>query len=137
MRFASEATFTADGIREFARLVGDSNRLHHDAAEATASRFGGLIASGTHTVSMMMGRLAAQFSERWDNVGLGYSVRLRRPVRAGDTVAIDWRVVSVEQSAKLRGLVVGLDGTLATAEGLVAITAQCQVLIPDAGLGRE
>ena len=136
-RHTEQATFTADDIRAFARLVGDANPLHHDAAVAAASRFGGLIASGSHTVSVMMGAAASYFSRHWDNVGLGYSVRLKRPVMAGETATIDWRVVSREHSAKLGGLVLTLDGTLAKPDGQIAITATCQVLIPDRGLSAK
>lgn len=129
--FDSEATFTTDAIAEFARLAGDSNPLHHDPVAAGASRFGGVIASGAHTASVMMGRIAGQFSEIWNNVGLGYSVRLRRPVMAGETVAIHWKIGSTERSTRLKGLIVSLEGTLSKANGDVAVTGTCQVLILD------
>ncbi len=133
LEFSGEATFTADAIKDFARLVGDANPLHHDSATAEASRFGGIIASGGHTVSVMMGQAAAFFSQHWPNIGLGYSVRLRRPVLAGETVKITWRVASVEYNAKLKGTVISMDGTLAKPGGAIAITGSCQALIADPG----
>ena len=133
MSFSSAATFTPDGIREFARLVGDTNPLHHDPAVAGASRFGGLIAAGAHSASVMMAAAAAHVSEHWPNVGLGYSVRLRRPVRAGETVTIEWRIVSAEHSPKLKGQVIGLEGSLSRSDGEVAVTGTCQALILDDG----
>ena len=133
LEFSGEATFTVEAINDFARLVGDTNPLHHDSAAAGASRFGGIIASGGHTVSVMMGQAAAYFSKHWPNIGLGYAVRLRRPVWAGETVTITWRVVAVEYDAKLSGSVISMDGTLAKRDGVVAITGSCQALIADAG----
>ncbi len=131
LEFSGEATFTADAIKDFARLVGDSNPLHHESATADASRFGGIIASGGHTVSVMMGQAAAYISKHGPNIGLGYSVRLRRPVRAGETVTVNWRVVSVEHNAKLKGTVISMDGTLVKPDGAIAITGSCQALIAD------
>lgn len=90
------------------------------------------MASGGHTASVMMGQAAAYFSKHWPNIGLGYSVRLKRPVLAGETVRITWRVVSAEHNAKLKGTVITMDGTLAKPDGAIAITGSCQALIADA-----
>ena len=131
LTFKNQTTFTAESIAAFATLVGDTNPLHHDATIAEGSRVGGLIASGTHTGAVMMGAAAAHFSRYWPNIGLGYTVRMRRPVRAGDTLTFTWRVVSVERSAKLRGSVSSLDCSATNAEGVVVLTGSCQALIPD------
>jgi acyl dehydratase len=134
MHFTSAATFTTESIRQFARLVGDDNPLHHDESLARASRFGCLIASGAHTVSVMMGRVASWSSNRWPNVGLGYQARLRRAVPAGETVAIEWRISSVEHNARLKGLVVSLEGQMLLSDGTIAVTATAEALVPDDGL---
>lgn len=129
LMFETTHTFTVEAIGEFARLVGDTNPLHHDAASAGASRFGGLIASGAHTVSVMMGEVAARMSQCCENVGLGYSARLRRPVRAGATCRIVWRIVALEDNPRMNGRVATLEGTLKTPEGETAVMATAQALI--------
>ena len=134
LEFTGDAAFPAASIAEFARLVGDGNPLHHDAAAAASSRFGGLIASGAQTVSVMMSLVATRMSDHWPNVGLGYSVRLRRPVMADTRAVIRWRVVSVEDSARLGGRIVTLDGTLTREDGEVAVTGTCQALVMDQGV---
>ena len=130
--FTRTHTFSTDEIREFARLIGDSNPLHHDGKRAAASRFGGLIASGGHTVSVMMGAAAAWMSKQHDNVGLGYSVRLRRAVPAGATCTIAWRIVSLEPNARRGGTVANLEGSLVNEkdEAAVIVTAQALIFAP-------
>ena len=126
--FSVELVIAPEDVALFARFIGDHNPIHHDAAAAAASRSGGIVASGAHTASLMMGALATQFSKRWANVGLGYAVRLRKPVYAGQALTVTWTVASVEDSAKLKGIVVRMEGTLTTPSG-VAITATSDALI--------
>lgn len=127
--FTATHTFTAEEISTFARLAGDMNPLHHDRAAAAASRFGGLIASGTHTASVMMGAVATWTSGRCDAVGLGYSVRLRRHVPEGEQCSITWQIVSLEHSAKLGGFILKTEGRLVRADGETAVTGTSEALI--------
>ena len=60
-RFSREHTFTPQQVAAFAQAVGDDNPLHFDAAVATASSYGGLIASGTHTTALLLGLTASHF----------------------------------------------------------------------------
>ena len=124
-------TFTADEIRAFARMVGDANPLHHDEEAAARSRYGTLIASGTHSASVMMGVVASWTSSHAPAVGLGYSVRLRRAVAAGSACTITWRLVAVEHSAKLRGTVVRYEGSLALESGEIAVTGVSEAVVFD------
>jgi acyl dehydratase len=124
-----EFVFEKDSIRQFATLAGDMNPLHHDEAAAKASRFGGLIASGTQTSSVMMGAIASFISSRASAVGLGFSVRMRKPIKAGERTRIVWKIVSIEYKASLGGDIVTFDGELLNSEGQVAVSATCGNLI--------
>ncbi len=127
-RFVREVRWSADEIRRFAEAAGDANPLHHDAAYAASTPVGGVIASGTQTVSAMMGAFATWFTRGDDGVardalGMGFSFRLRAPVRADQPLRIEWEVVSREFRPRHRGFVVTARGTASTPDG-VALEAE-------------
>jgi 3-hydroxybutyryl-CoA dehydratase len=128
-KISREITIDADDIRQYAMLAGDENPLHHDEEIAKRSRFGGLIASGTHTCALMMAAIPTYLSKRCASVGLGFSVRLRQPVRAGERLHIEWTIVSIKPSARLSGHIVTFEGKLETGNGQIAITATQEALI--------
>jgi len=98
-------TFLADEIKAFASQF-DPQPFHLDEAAAARSQFGGLCASGWHTVAMWM-RLRIEWGRRDDadrrargepNAALGPSPGFRnlawpRPVYAGDTITYATEVV--------------------------------------------
>jgi 3-hydroxybutyryl-CoA dehydratase len=132
-RFGREVCWSAEDIRRFAHAAGDANPLHHDAAYAASTPIGGLIASGTQTASAMMGAFASWFTRRDDGVardalGMGFSFRLRAPVRVDTPLRIEWEVTSREFRPKHRGFVVTARGTASTPEG-VALEAQGRGLV--------
>ncbi|NRR31843.1 MaoC family dehydratase [Oxalobacteraceae bacterium] len=102
---------TEEEIIAFAREF-DPQPFHvdHDAAEK--SIFGGVVASGWHTCSMMMrmvvdGMLSA--SSSMGSPGLD-CVRWIKPVRAGDTLTVVYQTKEVRPSASKpdRGVVVSV-----------------------------
>lgn len=107
----------------------DPQPFHVDHDAAAASHFGGVIASGWHTCSMMMrmvvdGLMAASSSMGSPGVD---KVRWILPVRAGDTLTVTYLTTAVKASASRpdRGVVwstwqaVNQDGKLAcTIEGM-------------------
>jgi 3-hydroxybutyryl-CoA dehydratase len=128
-RFAKDVAFTEESIRQFASYVGDTNPLHHEKATAAASSFDGIIASGTQTFAMMLAAVP-DYLRRWQpNVGLEASVRLLRPVRAGDRAHIEWEVTDIADTAKLKGWIVTVSGRLVRDDGVVAVTATSKSLI--------
>ena len=131
----SQHRFSAADISAFATLIGDTNPTHHDAGAAKAAgfSFGQVIATGGHMVSVMMGALSTGMDKRWPNIGLGYSSRFRRAIVAGETCSVSWVVITCEYKPKLKGMVAVFEGTLKNPAGEVALNAQCDVLIPEAG----
>jgi acyl dehydratase len=119
-------TISEDEIRSFASMCEDFNPLHHDAEVAAASRFGGLIASGPHYVSLLLGLLASHFSKHGAQVGVECSVAFRKPVRPGDTIELQWVVRAIEP--KSSGDIVTLDGLITNQRGETVLTAAGKIL---------
>src|SRR5690606_7180957 len=76
--FSTTIVFEAPDIRAFATMIRDTNMLHHDEDLARQTRFGGLIASGGHTISMLLGIVAEHIAEHSHSLGLDCSFTLRR-----------------------------------------------------------
>jgi acyl dehydratase len=131
-RFSSEVTLTPEIVAGFARDVGDDNPVHHDAAFAASTRFGRLIASGTHTTALLLALTAAHFSKRGAMLGLEFWQRFRKPVFADETILLEWLVVKVTPNATLDGDVVELRGRIKGADGRTAVGAKGRVLVTDA-----
>jgi acyl dehydratase len=130
-RFSSEVTLTPAMVAAYAHAAGDSNPVHHDPEFAAASRYGRLIASGTHTTALLLGLTASHFSKKGSMVGLEFWVRFRRPVFADETVRLEWLVVKVTPNAKLQGEVVELRGRILGEDGATALGAKGRVLVTE------
>ena len=130
-RFSSEVTLTPSMVADYARAVGDSNPVHHDPAFAASTRYGRLIASGTHTTALLLGLTASHFSRRGSMVGLEFWVRFRRAVYADETIRLEWLVIKVTPNAKLRGDIVELRGRVKAQDGQTAVGAKGRVLVTD------
>lgn len=89
-----------DEVVAFARQF-DPQPFHVDEAAAKASMFGGLIASGWHTVSMVMRMMCDSYL--LDSASLGSPgvdhVKWVKPVRPGDTIRAMRTVLESRRSA--------------------------------------
>lgn len=131
--FEHTVTIGADDIRRFAAAVEDFNPLHHDEAYAARSRFGALTASGTHTASLLMALTATHFSLRAQPLGLDFTLKFRKAVKAGDTLAMRWTVTRIEYKPSLAGELVSLIGEAINQHGEVALSATSLLLVTDKG----
>jgi len=109
-RFARRVVFDLASIRQFATLAGDFNPLHHDAAVAARSPFGGIIASGPHVVALMLGLDATWLTERFDSVGLHFDFRFVKAIPEGAALTLEWTVTDCRAKASLAGFVVEVEG---------------------------
>jgi acyl dehydratase len=130
-RFSSEIALTPTAVREYAVSVGDTNPVHHDPGFAAASRYGRLIASGTHTTALLLGLTASYFSTKGSMAGLEFWVRFRRPVFADETVRLEWLVVKVTPNEKLGGEVAELHGRIRGQDGKTALGAKGRILVTE------
>jgi 3-hydroxybutyryl-CoA dehydratase len=130
-RFTTEVTLTPESVAAFSKAAGDVNPIHFDAQFAATTRFGKVIASGTHTSALLLGLTATHFSKRGSVVGLEFTVTFRRAVFADETVQIQWDVIEVTPNAKLKGEVVDMLGRLLGKDGTPAVEATGRVLVTD------
>ncbi len=131
-RFSTEIQLTPASVSAFATAAGDANPLHHDAAFAASTRFGGVIASGPQTTSLLLGLVATHFASRGAMLGLEFTFRFMRAVLADQRVKLEWLVVRVRPAGRSGGEVVDLRGRLQTQDGRTAVGAKGRVLLTDA-----
>ncbi len=127
--FARQVRFDAASIAEFARSTGDTNPLHHDAAFAAGTRFGGVIASGSHVSALLMGMVAGHFADKGTNVGLDFSFRFQAPVRVDDMITMRWTVTASMPKLSLKGDIITLEGEAVRSDGIVAIASAAHALL--------
>lgn len=86
-------------IIDFAKRF-DPQVFHTDPEAAARGPFGGLIASGWHTGSLMMRLFAERFLSRASSLGSPGvdEVRWRRPVRPGDSLRVRATVLEARRS---------------------------------------
>lgn len=127
--FRLEVVFDELSIRQFAKLSGDFNPVHHDVEFATKSRFRSLIASGSQISSVILGFVASYVSERVPSVGLGLEVRFRKAIHVGEHSIVIARVESIESKATLGGDYMVIKADLINSKGEVAVSATAPCLI--------
>lgn len=126
-----EATFaktvTDADITMFAGVSGDTNPVHLDADYAGATRFGGRIAHGMLSASL----ISAVIGTKLPGPGAIYmsqSLRFRTPVKPGDTVKARVTIATID-AAKRR---VTLACTCHVGDTLV-IDGEALVMVPSRG----
>ena len=99
-------TLTEDEIVEFAK-TWDPQIFHVDKAAAEAGAYGGLIASGLHTLSIYQRLAVAGSFGEWNVIaGKRFSdVQFLRPVRPGDTLTGTLVIDAVDIDPRGRALV--------------------------------
>ena len=93
-------TLTEKGIIEFATQF-DPQYFHTDPEAAAKSIYGGLIASGWHTVSLCMRMICDAYLSQTASLGSPgvNEVRWLKPVRPGDTLTLRMTVLESKPSS--------------------------------------
>ena len=140
MRFeAGSKTVSEEEILDFARRY-DWQYFHTDPEKAKESPYGGLIASGFHTLLIAFGLDLG--SDTWREASMGSPgmehIRWIRPVRPGDTLSLTYEVAAVRPSHSKpdRGTVT-FDHTLTNQHGEVVMTYRAHVILARRPVARE
>ena len=120
-------------IIAFAREY-DPQPFHVDPEAAAASPYGGIIASGWQTTSVMMRHVVEHFVSPESGLGAAGidEIRWPRPVRPGDTLHITATVLEARRSASKadRGIIRSrMELTNAAGETVMSLTAVNFVLV--------
>jgi 3-hydroxybutyryl-CoA dehydratase len=113
-RATRSRTITEADLVLFAGLSGDLNPVHMDAVYAARSRFGGRIAHGMLTASLLSAILGNQLPGP-GAIYLEQRLRFEAPVYIGDTVTASVEVIAVRADKRivtLRTECAKQDGTL-------------------------
>jgi 3-hydroxybutyryl-CoA dehydratase len=120
-------TITETDIVLFAGLTGDFNPMHVDEVTASATKFGGRIAHGMLSASLLSATLGMKLPGP-GAIYMSQSLRFTRPVRIGDTVTA--RVEVLELMAEKNRVRVGTE--CRNQSGDVVITGEATLFVPSA-----
>ncbi len=88
-------TITENDIELFATASGDNNAIHLDEEFAKTTPFGGRIAHGMLTASMISAALASRLPGP-GSIYLSQNLRFKAPVRPGETVHVTVTVTELQ-----------------------------------------
>lgn len=118
-------TFTADDVRGFAQISGDTNPVHLDEAYAATTRFGRPIVHGMLTASLISALLANDLPGR-GTIYLSQSLQFKAPVFIGDTLTATAEVIKFREDRRIATLVT----TCVNQDGSVVLEGEAVVLAP-------
>ncbi len=98
-------TLTAESVETFARLTGDRNPLHFDAAFARGTKFGRLVVQGGLTTGLLHALVAMDLPGP-GTVFLSQNWKFTAPVFIGDTITARVEVLRVHPSKPVTQLAV-------------------------------
>ncbi|MEZ2223848.1 MaoC family dehydratase [Rhizobium sp. RCC_161_2] len=130
--FCREVSFSAESIKQFARLAGDTNPLHHDSEAARVSRFGKLIAAGTQSSTLLAGAVAANLCNLRPSLGLQFSFKFRRAVLADEPLVATWEITEIKHDNRLGGDIITISCALRNEDGALLVHGEIVSLVSDA-----
>jgi len=100
LTIGQSATFTKacteETIKTFAIASGDNNPVHLDEEFASQTQFGGRIAHGLWTGSLISAAVATRLPGP-GSIYLGQSLKFRRPVKIGDELTVTLTIESKKE----------------------------------------
>ncbi|GMU40971.1 MAG: hypothetical protein AMXMBFR23_18370 [Chloroflexota bacterium] len=122
-------TVTQEDIDLFARVTGDTNPLHSDAAYAARTRFKSPIAHGMFGAGTISAALGTKLAPNAVVIYLGQNLQFRGPVKAGDTITATATVTKVDPERSR----VSLDTVVTNQDGAEVIRGDAMVMVDALG----
>ena len=122
MQATFSKTITAADIALFAEVSGDHNAVHMDEEFAATTRFGGRIAHGFMTASVISAAVANHLPGP-GTIYLSQQLNFRAPVRIGQTVHASVNVSAVDRERRRVTL-----ETVCRVDGVVVIDGEALVM---------
>jgi 3-hydroxybutyryl-CoA dehydratase len=94
-------TITSDDVALFAKVSGDDQPLHLDAAFAAKTRFKKPIAHGMLSAGLISAAIGTRLAPEFVAVYLSQQLRFRMPVNIGDTITADLEVTAVDAEKRI------------------------------------
>lgn len=116
---------TRENIEQFAEITGDKNPLHMDDEFARQTQFGGRIAHGMYSASL----ISAVIGMRMPGPGavyLGQTLNFKAPVHFGDVLVAQATVAKVVTKTKFK--IVTIDTKVTNQNGTVVTDGQATVI---------
>ncbi len=124
--FSFERFISADDVKRFADVVGDSNPVHLDEKFASATSFKKRIVHGAFLAGLISKVLGMDFPGE-GTIYISQISTFKRPVFVDSNVRVEVKVTQV--IAEKRRLI--LDTTISNAEGKPCLTGTAEVWIPE------
>ena len=122
-------TLTEDHVETFARLTGDYNPLHFDAAFAAHTKFGRLVVQGGLTTGLLHALVAMDLPGP-GTVFLSQNWKFTAPVYIGDTITAEAEVLQVHATKPVTQLKIAV--TRQDGETVLEGEAWCYTFSPEA-----
>ena len=132
--FGASLTVTETHIVLGSGMFGDFNPLHVDEEFAKQSRFGGRILHGPFTSAL----LAAPVGNFFAGTAIAYlehHCRFKAPVRAGDTITTNWKVIGKADKPKHQGGVIEMSAAASNQRGELTVEASGKILVASKPIG--
>ena len=127
-RFGTSVTVTEAHLVLGSGLFGDFNPLHVDEEFAKKSMFGTRILHGPFTSALVSAPVGMYFSGT-AIAYLEHACRFKAPVRPGDTLKTEWRVVEKLDKPRHRGGIFVLRGSATNQNGETVVEAEGKILV--------
>lgn len=127
--FSRTVCFDSDLIQKFAGFIGDYNPLHNNKEVAEKSTFGGIIASGTQTSSMLSAMVASKLCSLLPCVGLEISFRFLKPIYADVEILAKLELTNIQSNNRLGGDIVTFSGQLLLSDGTLLLSGTMVSLV--------
>lgn len=125
-------TLTEREIILFAAASGDTNPVHMDEEYAASTPFGGRIAHGIWTASLISAAIANVMPGP-GSIYLGQTLKFSRPVKIGDTITVELEVLEKNEKRKR----VKIQCTGSNQDGKQIISGVAEVQAPTEKLNLE